>query len=301
MKDLRDTTECHERGSILVAAVFDAFFSIYLQRAKLYFEIDRGSETRNGRDLPNPLADALCKVATQTAMDFFSVCVRAIDYLPPVDVTFGDFLRAVMTSEMDYDPIDAEGIRDAWMQAFRLRGILPLDAPYFSEQALCWPVLKAEVEVKGLPFGGPLGLTYREKEVTAKVLRSFFAGPGIMELLQLDKRRSFTLPSFHPLYRIDRAGNVRWDLVVEVVQTEEGQNQFPRRAGTTVILSTHSTGGYGKKESVFLRYVIAKPLIGSIGLSRRDEQTKYFEKLGVLKGLKARSLRLNFGLIHGVN
>jgi hypothetical protein len=48
-------------------------------------------------------------------MQFFQTCARALDYLPPVDVTFGDFLRAVMTSETDFDAADREGIRDAWM------------------------------------------------------------------------------------------------------------------------------------------------------------------------------------------
>src|SRR5262245_10457944 len=67
MKELRDTAECHERGSILVAAVFDAFFTVYIQRTVTHFRIFRAAGGREGEDLPAPLADALCHEAIRTA------------------------------------------------------------------------------------------------------------------------------------------------------------------------------------------------------------------------------------------
>ncbi len=158
MSELRNTTECHERGSILVAAVFDAFFSIYIQRTANHFRIYRSGGGHDQDNLPTPLALALCDEAKRTARLFSQSCIRALDYLPPVDLTFGDFLRAVITSETDYDPADREGIRDAWMQAFRRREILPDDAPFFSDEALCWPPVCGDLEVKNLPFGGPAGI-----------------------------------------------------------------------------------------------------------------------------------------------
>ena len=161
MKELHDMTECHERGSILVAAVFDAFFTVYIKRAAAHFRIYRSAGGVEREDLTGPLAEALCEEATDTANQFLSTCIRALDYLPPVDVTFGDFLRAVLTSERDHDPVDREGIRDAWMQAFRRRAILPDDAPFFSEEALSLPARRDSVTVEGLPFGGPLGLSPR--------------------------------------------------------------------------------------------------------------------------------------------
>src|SRR5207248_2219058 len=156
------TLECHERGSILVAAVFDAFFTVYIQRTDRYFRIHRAAGGHDREDLSAPLADAICDEAARTAQEFFRSCVRALDYLPPVDVTFGDFLLAVLTAEREFDPVDTEGVRRAWMEAFRRRGIFPEDALSFSEEALCWLPRDDDppLAVNGLSFGSPLGLSY---------------------------------------------------------------------------------------------------------------------------------------------
>ena len=300
MKELHDTTECHERGSILVAAVFDAFFTVYIQRAATHFRIYRAAGGREGEDLPAPLADALCNEATRTSLQFFQTCARALDYLPPVDVTFGDFLRAVMTSETDFDAADQEGIRDAWMQSFRRRQILPDDALFFSEEALCWPARLDEVKVEDLPFGGPLGLSYEEQQRTATALEAFINRVDNRKRLNLDSRVECRIPSFHPLYRMNRTGSVRWDLVVEVVQTAPAvPTSFPMRGGTTMIISTHSTGGGGVKDDVFLRYVISKRLGGPEGELRAQQQNAYLEQRGIEPGGTASQLRVNFALVHG--
>lgn len=301
MKELRDTTECHERGSILVAAVFDAFFTVYVQRTANHLRIFRAGGGHEQDELPSPLADAFCYEATRTAMQFFRTCARALDYLPPVDVTFGDFLRAVMTAETDFDPADREGIRDAWMQAFRRRQILPQDALAFSEQALCWPAHDdKDLQVKGLPFGGPLGLTYEDRQKTASALSAFISEDGHQQRLGLDPGMEYAIPSFHPLYRTNHDGSVRWDLVAEVVQTAPiSDDAFPMRGGTTLIISTHSISGGGHTEDMFMRYVISKPLHGAIGKERAGQQTDYLEQVGVKRGGTAGQLRINFALVHG--
>lgn len=297
MKELRDTTECHERGSVLVAAVFDAFFTVYIQRTSNLFRIFRAGGGRNGDDIPVPLANALCDEATRTAAQFFRTCARALDYLPPVDVTFGDFLRAVMTSETDYDAADREGVREAWMQAFRRRGILPDDAPFFSEQALCWPIQPPGIFVKGLPFGGPLGLSYLESQRTAAALTAFV--DGNRRLLQLEPKLDFRIPSFHPLYRTDRNGGVRWDMVAEVIQdAPDKAKTYRMRGGTTIIISTHGISGGGSVGEMFLRYAIAKPLGGAQGAQRAQRQQAYLDELGFTAG-PATDLRVNFALVHG--
>jgi len=298
MNDLRETTECHERGSVLVAAVFEAFFTVYLRRAAKHFQIYRSAGGTAREDLPAPLADALCSEATRTAADFFRTCVRALDYLPPVDVTFGDFLRAVITSEMDFDARDEEGIREAWMQAFRRRAILPSDAPFFSEEGLRWPANGDNIEVPNLPYGGPLGLTYPERQRTAQALEAFIDAPGNRTLLGLDPTLNYRLPSFHPLYRTDSSGSVRWDLVVEVVQdAPRDDTAFPFRGGTTMIVSTHGTGSAGLKDAKFLRYGITKPMHGAEGERRTERQAAFLAQEGRRPG--ANNLRINFSRIHG--
>ena len=302
MQELHDTIECHERGSILVAAVFDAFFTVYIQRTANHFRIYRAGGGHDREDLPAPLAEALCNEATQTAEQFFCSCVRALDYLPPVDVTFGDFLRAVITAETDYDPVDKEGIRRAWMEAFRLRGILPDDAPYFSEEALCWPTLGDTLPIGKLPYGGPLGLNYQERVQTQRMLRKFI--DRNRTLLKLDPAvKEYRIPSFHPLVRVNRAGSIRWDLAVELVQTAQVQPhrgaRFHMRGGTTLIISTHSTAGGAVEKRMFPRFVIAKPLDGSSGRTRAGTQRAHLEDLGYTPGDDPARYRINFALVHG--
>lgn len=299
MAELRDTTESHERGSILVAAVFDAFFTVYLQRAAKHFRIYRSSGGPEREDLPSPLAEAYCEQAIATAEYFFRTCVRALDYLPPVDVTFGDFLRAVMTAETDYDPEDPERIRNAWMQAFSHRGILPDDALSFSEAALCWPPCAHDINVEALPFGGPLGPSYAERKQIQGALKAFIDKPDNKKILDLDPEVAYTIPSFHTLYRVNRSGNVRWDMIVEVVQTAPADPaSYPRRGGTTMIISSGSTGGGSNKDAVFLRYAISKPLSGKKGDKRADRQRSFLAEQGVKPGVSARDLRINFALLH---
>lgn len=298
MNELRNTTECHERGSVLVAAVFEAFFTVYLKRAARHFRIYRSAGGTAREDLPTPLAEALSGEAARTATDFFRTCVRSLDYLPPVDVTFGDFLRAVITSETDYDRVDADGARAAWMDAFRRRAILPDDAPFFSEEGLKWPAFGDGIKVEELPFGGPLGLSYPERKKTAEVLQAFINAPGNRERLRLHPTLAYRLPSFHPLYHTDITGSVRWDLLVEVVQdAPAGDASYPLRGGTTMIVSTHGTGSGGLQGAKFLRYAISKPLHGPEGRRRARLQSAFLEEAGRKPG--AENLRINFALVHG--
>ncbi len=94
-----------QRGSILVAAVFDAYFTIYLRRTADLFRIYRagGGNTSDRHARRRSPGCSPTKRAAPPSM-FFTVCVRALDYCPPVDITFGDFLRAVVTADFDLHP-----------------------------------------------------------------------------------------------------------------------------------------------------------------------------------------------------
>ena len=137
--DYRSTNEPHHQGSILVAAVFDAFFTVYLKRtADLYRIYRAGGGSAAPIELPPALADRVASEASHAAEDMFDLCSRALHYCPNVDIKFGDFLRALITAHYELQPDDVFGYRDALMQAFRLRGILPEGVRFFSEDALRW-------------------------------------------------------------------------------------------------------------------------------------------------------------------
>ena len=66
------------------------------------------------------------------------MCIRALDYCPPVDINFGDYLRALITADIDLVPDDDLGYRIALIDAFKRRGIYPRDIRTLSEESLCW-------------------------------------------------------------------------------------------------------------------------------------------------------------------
>jgi len=157
--------EPHARGNVIVAAVFDALFSVYQRRTVDLFRIYRAGGVRfEGSDIPESLASRLCDEVERIAARVFNMCWRAIDYCPPVSIELGDFLRACITADYEYSREDPWGLRDAVMQAFRLRGIKSSTAPFFTEEALRWPV----VDSSALTAPGPRDLSSKAIEAFAK-------------------------------------------------------------------------------------------------------------------------------------
>ncbi len=276
--DINVLVEPHDRGAILVAAVFDAYFTIYSRRTADLFRIYRdGGGQANPVDLPEALASRLAKEASRTAEEFFSICARAIDYCPPVDIEFGDFLRAVVTAHADFYPADPDGVRAAFVEAFRLRGILPKGASSLTESSLCWPQVadNALPPVVGLQFGDPNGLTRKEKDDNGRILRTYAADHAAK--LGFDPRRgAIKAPSFHPIFRIGPHGDLITDMVVELVQTEivtddAGTGPYPFRSGVTLLIWQEFLHN-GKRADPKIHYVIQKLRTAA----RQQRQSEHF-------------------------
>jgi hypothetical protein len=133
------TSEPHERGSILVYAIYEAFLKIVSRRtADLIRLASNGSGILQPGalhpDLVERLSDETCKVAQH----ILHICIRALDYCPAVDITFGEYLRGMITADVDTVPEDRFGYRVALIEAFRNRRILPRDVRTISEETLGW-------------------------------------------------------------------------------------------------------------------------------------------------------------------
>jgi hypothetical protein len=87
-----------------------------------------------GPDLVNRLSIE----AAKSAQHVLTMCIRALDYCPPVDLSFGDFLRALITADFDIVPDDSRGYRVAFVEAFRRRGLYPRDVRTLSVDSLRW-------------------------------------------------------------------------------------------------------------------------------------------------------------------
>ena len=84
------------------------------------------------------LVDRLSREATKAAQHVLTMCIRALDHCPPVDITFGEYLRAIITADCDLVEDDRLRYRVAFVEAFRRRGIYPPDVRTMSVDSLIW-------------------------------------------------------------------------------------------------------------------------------------------------------------------
>ena len=286
--------EAHDRGALLVAAVFDAFFQTYQRRTRDLIRIASGGSGRLPEgDLHPALVQRIATEAAATAQAILTMCIRAFDYLPPVDVTFGDFLRALVTADFEMAPRDAYGQRALTVEAFRLRGIYPEFVTSLAEVSLVWDPPEGRLA----PFPNEL---VRDLASAARELSSFspvrgrrrkggdasgLGGPNEARqrqykhvllkyakqnarLLHLDRERDIEVRGFHSSYRISPDGQLLVDIVAQFAQTmNETSDELggaPLRGGTTVVASSDGV----------VRYVIAKPLVSGASTPRRRAEAK---------------------------
>ncbi len=132
--------EPHDRGSILVRAVFDAFFATYRARVDDLLAVASGATARMPDGSLHPaLVDRVAADAADTAQRMLDLCIRAIDYLPAIDVTFGDYLRALVTADHELNPEDRFDLRANLTDAFIARGVYPDSVLSLNEESLLLP------------------------------------------------------------------------------------------------------------------------------------------------------------------
>jgi hypothetical protein len=270
--------EPHDLGSVLVSAVFDAFDTVFKRKTERYVRLATGgSGVLPAGELSADLQAVLAAEASRLASQFLAICIRAIDYCPPVGLEFGHFLRAVVTADHDLVPDDPWGYREAWIDAFARRRIYPASVRTLSEDSLRWsgpsrelPLIDdlnfAELQFKGDP-GRPAGLDELRRQARALgrfiCHRDRLAEFGLME--PDDSIDRPCIESIRSSRRVGPDGQIVFDLVAEVTQRrtiDSPEGSFDLYGGSTVIL-----GPDGE-----IRYVIRK----SIGQEERvEEQLAY--------------------------
>ncbi|GAB2808587.1 gluzincin family metallopeptidase [Ferruginibacter profundus] len=135
----QSTFEAHDRGAILVATVFEAFMRLYNFRVQDLLRIaTQGSGILPQGSIHPDLVKRLAAEASDIASHLLSICIRALDYCPPIDITFGDYLQALITADTDLSPEDNNGYRVSLIEAFRAWGIFPDRVKTLSVYSLRW-------------------------------------------------------------------------------------------------------------------------------------------------------------------
>jgi hypothetical protein len=306
-QDYENAEEPHDRGAVLVAAVFDAFLSIHRRRSEDLIRLATGGTgvLTPGVALPVDLVNRLAEEASRTASHILNVCIRALDYCPPVDLSFGDYIRALITADRDLVPDDKLGYRVAFIEAFRRRGIYPRFVRNISPETLCWQGPEAEIAIEeglqnmNLRWG--LNIDRLAADQTSRengqILHSYLRGNSVSNddtlalgfdrdaprSLQVGgvagKLRGFEVHSVRPVRRIGPDLQQRMDLVIEITQSWVTQSGSRFRGGCTLIVDM---------DTQKIRYCIRKRVAHPerieqerefrLAFARADSRGTYFDK-----------------------
>ncbi|HYZ32047.1 MAG TPA: hypothetical protein VE684_07155 [Crenalkalicoccus sp.] len=262
-------TEPHALGTVLVSAVFEAFGTVFRRKTAVYRRL--AQHAPHGTSDPE-LAEALAHEASRLAQQFLSVCVRAIDYCPPMDLRLGEYLRAMVTADYDLVPDDPLAYREALIDAFARRGIYPEDAQSLSEDSLLWrsPQLRlAPIEAlhfANLRFAGDPGRAAGAAELRrqAEALGAYVMRPGIAREfgcalpgdpdLRGDRVEPAEVCSVRSLRRIGPDKAVAFDLVAEIMQRRwlavPGRPPVEFLGGATAVIGADGRFRYVIRKSV---------------------------------------------------
>lgn len=274
----------HQMGELLMAAVFDAFCTVYERKTASIMRLATGGTGRLAEgDLPEALVEVLTTRAHNLASQFLNMLIRAVDYLPPVDVRLGEYLRAIITADSELVPDDTWNYREALIDAFRLRGVYPREVVSLNEDSLLWrPPRRSLDPIKALSFkeiyfsGDPgSAVTVGEQIAQACELGEHVTGSdACMEELGLVKNGDLRLEgdqvklprieSVRTLRRIGPDGQTIFDTVAEILQVRnvrprDGKPGFEIFGGCTLILD--SLGN--------IRIAVLKSVIGERRIDRR--------------------------------
>jgi hypothetical protein len=119
--------EPHMCGEVLVAAVLNSFLEVWIERLQAI-----GSDSKLDR---NRAAQEGAEVADRLLTMF----IRSVDYCPPTDLQFCDFLSGTLTADWELNPKDDKyDIRKSLLKWFAAYGIVPRSKGTAGRQIGSW-------------------------------------------------------------------------------------------------------------------------------------------------------------------
>jgi hypothetical protein len=116
LKDKPEFLEEHRRGELLVASMLRAFLSAYKARLKT-LGVDSKGQLPAGR---------VAEEGADIAERLLTMSIRALDYMPPTDISFNDYISALLTSDLEIRPDDSRYmLRTHLLNGFAAFGFAP--------------------------------------------------------------------------------------------------------------------------------------------------------------------------------
>jgi len=201
--DLEAFEEPHRCGELFVAAMLNAFLEVWLIR------IDRLKRSNTEKQHLDRLL--VVEQGSDAADHLLTMAIRALDYTPPTDIRFSDYLSAFLTADMEAVPDDSRyNYRKHILESFRSYGIEP-SSPH------------------------PLGIWQPEVEFAEHLkydsthFESLMREPNEVfrfvwdnrEILKVDERAYTHVQSVRPCLRVAPDGFILRETVAEYVQIIE--------------------------------------------------------------------------------
>jgi hypothetical protein len=190
--------EEHDRGELLVAIILRAFVKIWVARLAPLLS------PRGGGLAINVVAEEGSSAAGQ----LLHIAIRALDYLPPMDMTYRDYLSGLLTADRELFPDDEKyHYRAALRDEFRAFGVEPASG---SKNEGCWdPPPVTDFTLTGLH----LERLQRDPQTAFRFVWENRDALGIFP-------DAFTrVTSVRPVFRVGCDGAVLRETVVEYMQT----------------------------------------------------------------------------------
>jgi hypothetical protein len=283
----RNATEPHERGACFVAAVFDAFLLSYQRNiADLLRIATGGTGVLPPGHLHPDLVRRVSVEAVKNADRLLGMVVRAFDFLPVVDVTFGDVVRAIVTADRSLYPEDKQQLRATLVESLRRRGIYPTRITSLADEALTWATPTTPLALPSIDLSTMIHSATQDLDPASQAgpvrsdteLESAEGSPSITVAgsteqfapsltawaqahaveLGLDPAATTSLSGLHVVYQRAADGQPRPQIVAQFLQrrrdledqTVPEQWRTPVRAGTTLVTRVDGT----------VERLVAKPL-----------------------------------------
>ena len=188
--------EPHRRGELIVAATMNAFVDIWVSRlAKIGF-LQKGKKDRS----------LVVEEGARVAGHLLTMSIRALDYCPTTDITFSDYLSALLTIDAEVVPDDSKyGYRDSLIQSFRNFDIAVAEG---TNPDGTWLRCDAQLVYSRSHFNSML----RDKE---EVFQFIWENRGP---LNIAKEGYVEVENVRPCYRIGPDGFILRETVAEYVQ-----------------------------------------------------------------------------------
>jgi hypothetical protein len=190
--------EEHDRGELLVAIVMRAFLATWLRRLQ-----PRRSDNPGGIN-----RFVVAEEGTTAARQLLRILIRAIDYLPPVDLTYPDYLSALLTADLQLYPEDGRyKYREVLKDTFAAYGIEP--ASRQRSDGAWAPPIADRFSLAGTHFE-------RMQRDPTEVFRFIWENWQALDI----ERNAFTrVTSVRPVVRVSNDQVVLRETVVEYVQS----------------------------------------------------------------------------------